>query len=152
VVLLERSLSIGDVITVDKFSGRVVRINTRYTTLRGSDGVETVVPNDMLVSVPLQNFASTDKSLQLVVQVRVDYQADVDLALRLLQDTALDVEQIDRNLKRTPQAFLKQFAAEGIELELTCWLEAPANEKAAVLSALNRAVWQAFQAHQIRLR
>jgi hypothetical protein len=36
IILLERSLSIGDPITVDKYSGRVARINTRYTTLRGA--------------------------------------------------------------------------------------------------------------------
>ncbi|HTH43909.1 MAG TPA: mechanosensitive ion channel domain-containing protein, partial [Oxalicibacterium sp.] len=54
VILLERGLSVGDIITVDKFTGRIVRINARHSTLRSSDGVDIVVPNDMLVSAPVQ--------------------------------------------------------------------------------------------------
>ena len=45
VILLERSLSIGDLITVDRFSGRIEQIRTRYTILRSADGVESVIPN-----------------------------------------------------------------------------------------------------------
>jgi small-conductance mechanosensitive channel len=49
IILLERSLSIGDMISVDKFTGKVTQINTRYTVLQGLDGVETVLPNEMLI-------------------------------------------------------------------------------------------------------
>ena len=42
-------LSIDDMITVDKYSGRVTQINTRYTVLKGLDGVESIIPNEMLV-------------------------------------------------------------------------------------------------------
>jgi small-conductance mechanosensitive channel len=55
VILLERSLSIGDMITVDKYSGKVTQINTRYTVLQGLDGMESVLPNEMLVSGAVQN-------------------------------------------------------------------------------------------------
>ena len=55
IILFDRSLSIGDMINVDKFSGSVTQINTRYTVLKGSDGVESIIPNEMLVSNPVQN-------------------------------------------------------------------------------------------------
>src|SRR5690606_13445022 len=50
VILLERTLTIGDTVTMDKFTGRVAQINTRYTVLRGGDGSDTILPNDLFVS------------------------------------------------------------------------------------------------------
>jgi small-conductance mechanosensitive channel len=151
VILFERGLQIGDIVTVDKFTGRIVRINARHTTLRGSDGADTVMPNDMLVSAPVQNFSAVDKSLQFTMQITVDYQTDIDLALRLMCEAAVDVEHIDHTLKRVPKAFVTRFTADGIELELTCWLDDAVNGKAAATSNVHRAVWRAFQAHQIRV-
>ncbi|MFD2273341.1 mechanosensitive ion channel domain-containing protein [Undibacterium arcticum] len=53
-VLIERRLAIGDMITVDKYYGKITQINARYTVLHGPDGVEHVIPNEMLVSGPVQ--------------------------------------------------------------------------------------------------
>jgi small-conductance mechanosensitive channel len=151
VILFERSLSIGDVVSVDKFSGRVTQINTRYTVIRGGDGGETVVPNEMLVSSPVQNFSLTDKGVQLVVRITVDYRTDIDLALRLLEETALDIEHIDQTLERKPQAFMVKFATDGIDLEMNLWLDDLASGKNLVLSNVNRAVWRVFQEHEINV-
>lgn len=149
IILFERGLSIGDVITVDKFSGRIVGINARYTTLRSSDGAETVVPNDMLVSTPVQNFAGTDKTLQFSTQIMVGPHVDLERALELMHQAALDIEHIDHTLKRAPQAFVTRFTVEGVELELTCWLDDASSGKAAVSSNVNRAIWRAFRTHGI---
>jgi small-conductance mechanosensitive channel len=148
IILFERGLTIGDVITVDKFSGRIVSINARYTTLRSSDGAETVVPNDMLLSIPVQNFSGTDKTLQISIQIVVAYQADLEYALKLLREAALEVDGVDRSAKQ-PQAFVSRFTADGIELELMCWLESATIGKPAVTSAVNRAVWRSFQANGV---
>ncbi|HEX2603740.1 MAG TPA: mechanosensitive ion channel domain-containing protein [Oxalicibacterium sp.] len=148
IILFERGLTIGDVITVDKFSGRIVSINARYTTLRSSDGAETVVPNDMLLSIPVQNFSGTDKTLQISIQIVVAYQADLEYALKLLREAALEVDGVDCSAKQ-PQAFVSRFTADGIELELTCWLESATIGKPAVTSAVNRAVWRSFQANGV---
>ncbi len=94
VILLERSLTIGDTVTLDKFSGRVSQINTRYTVLRGGDGTDTVVPNEMFVSNAVQNFSLTDSVVQVSTRITVDYRTDVDVALRLLEEAALSVERV----------------------------------------------------------
>ena len=76
IILLERSLSIGDMISVDKYTGKVTQINTRYTVLQGLDGVETVLPNEMLISGPVLN-----QSLSNARRAGLD-QADGGLRLR----------------------------------------------------------------------
>lgn len=151
VILLERSLSIGDVVTVDKFSGRVTRINTRYTVLRGGDGVESVVPNEMLVSSPVQNFSAVDRYMRLATYVTVDYQTDIDSTLRLLEQAAAGVNRVSKAPEHAPVALLLKFSADGIDLEIGFWIADPENARAKVLSDVNRAIWRAMQAHQIKV-
>lgn len=149
VILLERSLAIGDVVAVDKYSGQVTQINTRYTIVRGPDGIETVVPNEMLVSGPVQNYSLTDRTLRLVTKIVVGYQTDIDFVLELLQQTIAQVERVSS--EPPPQALLARFEADGFELELGFWIADPENGRSNVLSEVNRAIWKALQKHQIEV-
>lgn len=149
VILLERSLAIGDMVTVDKFAGRVTRINTRYTVLRAGDGIETVIPNEMLVSSPVQNFSLTDRFIRLSTQVTVGYETDVDLVLGLLERVSADIPRVVND--PAPRAFLLRFGADGLELELGFWISDPENGRFGVMSDVNRAIWKALQEHQINI-
>lgn len=151
VILLERSLAIGDMVAVDKFSGRVTQINTRYTVLRGGDGTDTVVPNEMFVSSPVQNFSLTDSVVQLTTNITVDYRTDIDLALRLLEDATREVDRVRQGGDHGPRAYLLGFGADGIDLQLGFWIDDPENGRTGVLSNVNRAIWRAFQAHEINV-
>ena len=88
VILLERSLSIGDMISVDKYSGKVSQINTRYTVLQGLDGVETVLPNEMLISGPVQNQSLSNRSVRVSTVLTVAYGSDLDVVIPLLEALA----------------------------------------------------------------
>lgn len=149
VILLERSLAIGDIVTVDKYAGVVTQINTRYTIVRSADGIETVVPNEILVSAPVQNHSLTDRSLRLVTRIIVSYQTDVEQALRLLERAAAGVPRVCA--EPAPQAFLMKFEADGFELELGFWISDPENGRANVLSQVNLAVWSALRSHRIEV-
>jgi len=149
VILLERSLAIGDVVVVDKYSGQVTQINTRYTVVRGADGIETVVPNEMLVSGPVQNYSLTDRTLRLVTKIVVAYHTDIDFVLGLLQSTVANVARI--STEPAPQALLARFDAAGFELEIGFWIADPENGRSNVLSDVNRAIWKVLQQHQIEV-
>ncbi|HEY0846192.1 MAG TPA: mechanosensitive ion channel domain-containing protein [Noviherbaspirillum sp.] len=149
VILLERSLTIGDVVAVDKYVGQVTQINTRYTIVRSMDGVETVVPNEMLVSGPVQNYSLTDRMLRLTTRVTVAYQTDIEAALDLLTETVAGVERVAQEPR--PQAFLTRFDADGFEVELGFWIADPENGRSNVLSQVNCAIWKTLQEHQIEV-
>lgn len=149
VILLERSLAIGDVVVVDKYSGQVTQINTRYTVVRGADGIETVVPNEMLVSGPVQNYSLTDRSLRLVTKIIVAYETDIDFVLELLQTTVANVERVSS--EPAPQALLTRFDADGFELEIGFWIADPENGRSNILSEVNRAIWKALQRQRIEV-
>jgi small-conductance mechanosensitive channel len=149
VILLERSLAIGDMVAVDKFSGRVTHINTRYTVLRAGDGVETVIPNEMLVSGPVQNYSLTDRLTRLATQVTVGYDTDIDLVLNLLERSATNIDRVAKD--PGPCAFLLRFGADGLELELGFWITDPENGRLGVMSNVNKAILKTLRDHQINI-
>jgi small-conductance mechanosensitive channel len=149
VILLDRSLAIGDVISVEKFYGKVTQINTRYTVLAGGDGVESVIPNEMLVSSPMQNFSLSDSSLRLSVQLTVAYDTDIEMVLRALEETARQVARVAAT--PAPLALLKKFGADGIDLDLGFWITDPENGRGNVISDVNLAIWKVLKSKNVSL-
>jgi small-conductance mechanosensitive channel len=149
IILLDRSLTIDDMITVDKYYGRVTQINTRYTVLRGLDGVESIIPNEMLVSSPVQNHSLTDRDVWLSTDVTVGYQTDIESLFGILEQATASVPRVSRDTP--PKAFLMKFGADGLELRVGFWIIDPENGRTSVLSDINRAIWKALQHHHIEV-
>ncbi len=147
IILLDRSLTIGDVITVDKYTGMVTQINTRYTVLQGTDGVESIVPNEMLVSGAVQNSSLSNKAVVITTRVTVGYETDLDAVLKLMEDAALTIERVMKD--KPPSAMLQAFGADGLELALAFWINDPENGRGGVTSDVNRAIWKALKENGI---
>ncbi|HTN64862.1 MAG TPA: mechanosensitive ion channel domain-containing protein, partial [Burkholderiaceae bacterium] len=149
VILLERGMTIGDMVTVDKYYGKVAQINTRYTVLRGLDGVESAVPNEMFVSTPVQNHSLSETAIRLSTQLVIEYYHDVESLLSLLEQAVGRIERVSQ--LTPPSALLIKFGPDGLELEIGFWITDPENGRLNVLSDVNRAVWRTLKAHQIRI-
>ncbi|PFH08263.1 mechanosensitive ion channel-like protein [Collimonas sp. PA-H2] len=149
VILLERSLAIGDMVGVSTFYGKVVQINSRYTVLQGLDGIDTVIPNEIFMINSVQNYSLTNRILRLATQVTIVYQDDVESILTMLEQAALEVERVSHEV--LPQALLLKIGPDGLELELGFWITDPENGRLNVLSDVNRAIWRVLQAHQIKV-
>jgi small-conductance mechanosensitive channel len=149
VILLERSLAVGDMVNVDQYYGQVTQINTRYTVVRGGDGIETVVPNEMLVSGPVQNYSLTDRVSRIATRVRVGYETDIEAVLGYLQESVSKVNRVAK--QPAPHALLIEFGPDGFVIEVGVWIADPENGRLNVLSEVNRAIWQTLQAHAIQI-
>lgn len=149
IILLERSLSIGDVVTVDKYTGTVRQINTRYTTVRGGDGADAIIPNEMLLSNAVQNQYLSDRAVRMVTKVTVGYESDVEQVLQLLIDTTASVARVSQD--PVPTVFLMNLGADGLDMEIGFWINDPENGRANVLSDVNRAILRALQAGGINI-
>jgi small-conductance mechanosensitive channel len=143
IILLDRSLRIGDVITVDKYNGSVTQIRTRCTVVRAPNGVEALVPNELLLNQAVQNFSFGDKNGNTVTRIRVAYDTDIDDAMRLMRVAAEAQPRILSDPATT--VGLKEFGADGIELELTFWVPDPETGTDMLRSDVNRAIWKAFK-------
>ena len=149
IILLDRSLSIGDMIAVDKYTGKVSQINTRYTVIKGLDGIESVVPNEMLVSSPVQNYSLSDRLIWMSTDVSVAYKTDIDALLpRMVEETV----KVPRVLATPlPSASLVAFGASGLEIRVGFWISDPENGKLGVLSQVNLAILTLLNALKIEI-
>lgn len=149
VILLERSLAIGDMIAVDKFAGKVTQINTRYTVLQGLDGVETVLPNEMLISGPVQNQSLSNRSVRVATQLTLAHGSDLGVVIPLLESLPAGVPRV--LVEPAPGVLLNKFSNDGYELELGFWISDPENGRSGVISEVNKKIYALVQAGQIKL-
>lgn len=149
IILIDRSLRIGDTINVGGLQGLVTQISTRYTTVRGLDGIETLVPNEKLITDVVQNHSSFLTRGYAKAAVQVAYDSDIDSAMALLARAAQGVERVLED--PAPAPYFVSFGADGINLELGFWIEDAAKGTAGVRSAVNRNIWRLFCEHGIAI-
>lgn len=90
IILLERPIRVGDVVTVDDVTGVVSKIRIRATSITNWDRKEYVVPNKEFITGRLLNWTLSDKVNRVVVEVGLAYGADTELARELLLKAAND--------------------------------------------------------------
>ena len=149
VVLIERSVRIGDHIRVDGMEGQVTDIKTRYTLLRDTNGRESIIPNDMLITQRVDNFSLSDAAVALQTVVLVAVENDAAQVQAVLQEALGKVSDV---LPEPPaQVFFSRFSADGLEMTLNFWVANQLHTRMAVLSRVNTAVWSALSEAGIQL-
>lgn len=144
VILLERSLRIGDFVRVDGFEGRVTDIKTRYTLVRASNGSESVVPNELLLTQRVENLSLESRHLLQTCTYWVGLETDVERVQTLLVDAVLSVEWVLPTPE--PLALLAEVAPQGLRFNLNFWMEDPVNGQSLTRSRVNIAVLSALRA------
>jgi small-conductance mechanosensitive channel len=150
VLLMDRSIKPGDVIsftgtmgTTTEGFGWVEELRGRYVVVRDRDGVETLVPNQHLITNPVINWSYTDPRVRLKLPVRVSFRDDPELAMKLLLEATDGHPRILR--EPAPVARLMGFGDSGIELELRFWIPDPQEGVNNVRSDVNRRIWKLFK-------
>ncbi|NKE65198.1 mechanosensitive ion channel [Ramlibacter sp. RBP-2] len=143
VILFERSLRIGDTVRVDGFEGIVVDIKTRYTLIRSLSGLESIVPNEKLITERIENLSLADPRVLITTDVTVGYDSDVAQVERLLVEAAAGVDRVVAD--PAPAARLANLGADGLEFKLLFWIADPQAGELGVRSAVNIRVLQALR-------
>ncbi|WP_310628307.1 mechanosensitive ion channel domain-containing protein [Limnohabitans sp.] len=149
VILLERSLRIGDFVRVDGFEGRVTDIKTRYTLVRASNGSEAVVPNELLLTQRVENLSLESRHLLQTCTFWVGLESDVTRVQSILVDAALSAEWVLPD--PMPQALLGEVAPQGLRFNLNFWMEDPVNGQSLTRSRVNIAALSALRAAGVML-
>lgn len=147
-ILLDRSVSLGDVVTVDGFHGEVTRLTSRCIIVRGTDGTNAIIPNETLITSKVINHSYYRGRALLRLPVQVAYGTDLEQALRLLVEAASAHTDVLKD--PAPAASINAFADSGINLELLAWSE-NALKKLAIQTELNLAIYRAFTANGIAM-
>lgn len=149
IVLFDRSIRPGDVITIgDKF-GWVQELHARYVVVKDRDGVERLIPNETLITNEVINWSYTDRNVRLKIPVSISYDNDPEQALALLMEAAKANPRVLAD--PAPATRLMNFGDNGIELELRVWIQDPEAGLAIVRSDINLAIWRAFKSANITI-
>jgi small-conductance mechanosensitive channel len=141
-ILVDKSIRMGDMITVDGRQGRVAKVTSRYVVLRALDGVEAIVPNETLVSTTVLNHSHASHDVRVATTVRIAYGADVERALALMRDAA-SAEPRVLAAPEPPTAFVTALSENGIDLELVLWISGAAGLP-ALRSGIHRRILGSF--------
>ncbi len=143
VILFERSLRIGDTVRVDNFEGQVIDIKTRYTLIRATNGRESIVPNEKLITERIENLSLADPRILLTTDVTVGYGSDVDQVQRILVNAALATDRVLKDPE--PASRLARLGADGLEFSLLFWIMDPTNGQLNVRSDVNLRILAGLQ-------
>jgi len=143
ILLFDRSIKPGDVISIgDKF-GWVQELRARYIVVMDRDGVETLIPNENLVTTDVINWSYSNPNVRLKIPVSISYGDDPEQALKLLDEAARHCNRVLTD--PPPVSRLMEFGDNGILLELRIWINDPQNGLSNVRSDLNLAIWRLFK-------
>jgi len=93
-ILFEKPIRVGDLITVGESSGQVIRIEIRATTIRDFDGKELLVPNKEFVTGRLLNWTLSNTDIRMSLEVGIAYGSDVRKAVAILEEILTNHEMI----------------------------------------------------------
>ncbi len=156
VLLMDKSIKPGDVISFTGHTGTstenfgwVQELRGRYVVVRDRDGVETLVPNQNLITSPVINWSYSDRRVRIRLPVMVSYDDDPEIALKLLFSAA---EHHPRILREPPPVTrLMAFEDYGMRLEVRFWIADPMNGVNNVRSDVNRAIWRIFRENGVKI-
>lgn len=143
IILLDRSIRLGDLVTVDNKHGVIDAIKSRYTVIKALDGTEAIVPNDTLITNTVVNHSHTDPKVCVKIALTIGY--DVDL--NNMQSMLVRVAQAHPRVLAAPapNVFVKALSDHGIELELNVWIQDAEQGQASLRSDLLMSAWQVFR-------
>lgn len=146
-LLLEKSIKIGDLIEVANTTGVVRELNIRYALIEAVDGREVLIPNEELVSTRVTNWTYSNSHARVEITVGVNYDADVQLARRLLLEAAAEHPKTMK--KPEPACFLREFADSSLKFMLVFWIADVHDGRYAPQSDVMMSVLAKFRKHDI---
>ncbi|WP_027671486.1 mechanosensitive ion channel family protein [Rheinheimera baltica] len=149
ILVLDRSVKPGDVISVGENFGWVHELKARYVVVRNREGVDTLIPNENLITSEVINWSYEDRNVRVKILVQVSYEDDPEQAMALMLQCANKSSRVLTTPE--PTVMLKNFADSGIELELRVWIADPEYGADTVKSDINVAIWRAFKQANITI-
>jgi small-conductance mechanosensitive channel len=148
ILLADKSVKPGDLVTIGDSTGRISAMKTRYISVAAGDGREFLIPNEDLVTQKVVNWTYTDKNTLVKVNFGTNYDADPRLVCKLAIDVAAAAKRAIKG--KPPNCILTEFAEAGMKFSLTFWIADPDgmdNVKSEVMLSL----WDVFKREGIRV-
>ena len=152
IILLDRSVSIGDYVELeDGRTGIVRELNMRSTTLETYDGRDIVVPNEKFIAEIFTNWTHKDKSQRYRVDFSVAYDSDIRKLIAIIKDVVASHPQVfsgdEVPIEERPDCEIDSFGDSGINMFVEFWMEGVDDGRNRVGGDLLLMILEALQEH-----
>ena len=154
ILLMDRSIKPGDVITVSDTAGnesfgQIRKIGIRAISVVTRDRKEYLIPNENLMINQVENWSYSSREVRVKAPVGVAYGSDLDLAEELMLQAAAEAPRV--LAAPEPRVLLMNFGPNSVEFEIRVWITDPEEGVSGVRSEVLKRVWRQFREHGIEL-
>lgn len=148
IILFERQLRVGDIVTLSNLSGTVSRIRIRATTITSFDNKEVVIPNKQFITSAVTNWSLSNTVTKLEFAIGVAYDADTNKAKDILRGIIRRCRDLNRDKK--PLVFIKSLDASAVTIMCEVFVNEIGKRK-AVYDYLSTEALRLFRDHNIEI-
>jgi len=149
ILLMDRSIKPGDVISVGESFGSVSKIGVRAVSIVTRDGKEYLIPNEILMTEEVVNWSYSTRDVRISIPVRIAYGSDVELARRLMREAAFDAPRVLEN--PAPVVWVTKLGEDAIHFEIRIWIQDPEAGLGSVQSEVLTRLLAIFEKERIDL-
>ena len=149
ILLVDKSIKPGDIISVSGTYGWVTALGGRYVSVVTRDGVEHLIPNEILISERVENWTHTQRRTRLKLDVGVHHESDLKAVIALCEDAARATERVLPDPE--PKCLFIEFGDSALKLQLRFWIGDAQNGVQNVKSDVLIEIWQRFKQQGVRV-
>ena len=148
IILFERQIRVGDIVTISNLSGTVNKIRIRATTIVSFDNKEVVIPNRQFITTALTNWSLSNTVTKIEFAIGIAYDADPNKAKDILRGIIRRCRDLNREKK--PVVFIKSLDASAVTIMCEVFVNEIGKRK-AVYDYLSTETLRLFKDHNIEI-
>ena len=149
IILLDKSIKPGDVISLGDTFGWINSLGARYVSVVTRDGREYLIPNEDLITGQVVNWSHSNDFVRLDIYFGTAYGDDPHLVRKIAVEAAAGVERVLS--MKAPVCHIVGFGDSSVDYILRFWIRDPTGGLTNIRGNVYLALWDAFQAHNISI-
>lgn len=149
IILLDKSIKPGDVISIGETFGWINALGARYVSITTRDGKEYLIPNEDLITGQVVNWSHSNDFVRLDIHFGTAYQDDPHKVRKLAIEAAASVDRVLST--KPPVCHIVGFGDSSVDYILRFWITDPTGGLTNIRGNVYLALWDVFQANGISI-
>lgn len=149
ILLLDKSIKPGDVISLGDTFGWIQNLSARYVSVLTRDGREYLIPNEDLITGQVVNWSHSSDYVRLDIHFGVDYASDPHVVRKIAIEAAKTVDRVESD--PPPVCHITGFGDSSIDLVLRFWIDDPSGGLTNIRGNVYLALWDTLKEHEINI-
>ncbi|KIC15377.1 MULTISPECIES: mechanosensitive ion channel family protein [unclassified Leisingera] len=151
IILLDKSIKPGDVISLGDTFGWINALGARYVSVVTRDGREYLIPNEDLITTQVVNWSHSDKYVRLDLHFGTGYGDDPHKVRKIAIEAACGVKRVLQYGSKKPVCHITGFGDSSVDYVLRFWIDDPTGGLTNIRGNVYLALWDAFQEEDISI-